>query len=300
MNNQADLIKPVVAEDNLPTQAEAIASAARQFKNSGITNAAGDARLLACQAFGIDGVELITKSSTQVTDQQNEAFRQLCERRMAGEPVGRMIGEKEFYGLTFALSKSTLEPRSDTETLVDGVLEDWQKTADASTTILELGTGTGAIITSLLSNLPGAKAVATDISQEALATARKNAQTNQVSERVMFIQTNWAEGLDQKFDIIVSNPPYIKTDIIATLANEVKSHDPHLALDGGADGLDAYREIFTQCSSKLASLGKLYLEIGYDQGESVRMLGQRAGWKFERLIKDIGKNDRVLVFRANI
>ena len=247
MNNDIDLKQPLMVQSDLPTQAEAITMVAGRFKNSGITNYAHDARALACHAFEIDTVELITKSSTRLSFHHYETYLQLCNRRMAGAPVGRIVGKKEFYGLIFTLSKSTLEPRSDTETLVDAVLDDWQKTADAQTAILELGTGTGAIITSLLSNLPLAKGVATDISLEALATARENAVTNEIDERVMFVQANWGAGVEQKFDIIVSNPPYIKSSTIANLASEVRLHDPHLALDGGVDGLDAYREIFTQC-----------------------------------------------------
>ncbi len=283
------------------TLAAAIASGARQLNSAGIIDHARQARMLACHAFDVDTLEVITQPSRPISNQQSEKFKHYCQRRIAGEPIGRIVGKKEFYGLSFNLSKDTLEPRSDTECLVDAILADLKDTDTAPNTapknILDIGTGTGAIIISLLCNLPDTIGVESDISAEALQTAANNAIINGVDERVLFVQTNWCEAIEQKFDVIVSNPPYIRTDTIATLSREVKDHDPRVALDGGSDGLDAYREIFTQCLSNIGIGGRLYLEICHDQAGMVCALANQSGWKFDRLIKDLGANDRVLVFK---
>jgi release factor glutamine methyltransferase len=279
-----------------PTLAQAVRMKAAELDRSGVAEPAREARLLACHAFDIGSIEWITNSCVQLTLQQMQSLDRLINRRISGEPIGRIVGEKEFYGCRFFLSADTLEPRTDTETLVDVVRGDMLALGNKPVTILDIGTGTGAIIVSLLCNLPNATGAASDVSVGALKTARKNAALNAVEDRILFVKTSWSEGIEQKFSAIVSNPPYIRSEIIPTLAGEVKDHDPYLALNGGKDGLDAYREIFTQCSGKLNKAGKLYLEIGYDQSDPVRALAGENGWKFVRLVKDYGKNDRVLVF----
>ena len=281
----------------MPTLAQIIQQTAAKLKDSAISDFSMEARLLIAHAFGFGSVEMITRDSMQISKDQAGYLNGLIDRRIAGESIGRIAGKKEFYGLPFSLSEEVLEPRADTEILVDEVLNDYRMRDNRPVKILEMGTGSGAIIVSLLANIPHAQAIASDISDEALNIALKNARNNQVCDRVGFIKSDWSKGIGEFFDVIVSNPPYIRSAIVETLASEVKNHDPLLALDGGEEGLDAYQSIFTRCSSKLNKNGKLYLEIGYDQAESVVDLAHKTGWQFVRLAKDLGNNDRVVVFR---
>jgi release factor glutamine methyltransferase len=285
-----------LTQDQSLTLGEALKFASDELKNSGIEEFSTEARLLVCHVFEIGAVELISNAASRTDVYQISKLQELISRRRGGEAVGRIIGEVEFYGLRFKLCKNTLEPRSDTETLIDAVLADFHGQTNEIVRILDIGTGTGAIIISLLHTMSSSTGVASDISENTLETARHNAAAHDVEDRLNFVNTSWSTGINGDFEVIVSNPPYIRSDIIATLAGEVKDHDPLIALDGGFDGLDAYRKIFTQCSQKIVKTGRLYLEIGYDQSESVCRLANQANWKFVRLIKDLGANDRVLVF----
>ncbi len=270
--------------------------ASTEMRESGIDDFSLEARLLVCHVFEISAVELISKAGLKTDVCQIAKLRNLISRRRGGEPIGRILGEVEFYGLQFKLCENTLQPRPDTETLVDAVRADFQNDNSKIARILDIGTGAGAVIISLLYNMPSVSGIATDIDNDALGMAKQNAVTNGVDDRIEFVNTSWSADISGNFDVIVSNPPYIRSETIPTLACEVKDHDPLIALDGGDDGLDAYREIFTQCSQKIVRTGKLYLEIGYDQAELVCDLAKLTNWKFIRLIKDLGKNDRVLVF----
>ncbi|MCP4072451.1 MAG: peptide chain release factor N(5)-glutamine methyltransferase [Hyphomicrobiales bacterium] len=278
------------------TLGEALILASAELKKSGICEYSREARSLVCHVFEIGAVELISNAASKTDKRQIANLLDLISRRRGGESIGRITGEVEFYGLQFKISENTLEPRTDTETLIDVVLADFQHRNGDIVRILDIGTGTGAIIVSLLYNMPAVTGVATDINQNTLDMAKQNAVANGVDDRIKFIDTNWCADIDEDFDVIVSNPPYIRSEVIPTLAREVKDCDPLIALDGGDDGLDAYREIFTQCSQKIVKTGKLYLEIGYDQAELICGLAKQANWKFVRLIKDSGANDRVLVF----
>lgn len=278
------------------TLGEALQKTSTALNDAGIAGAFQEARLLLCHVFNIDTIELIGGESKSAEKGGLERLAKVVERRLKGEPVSRITGTIEFYGLAFKLSANTLVPRSDTGTLVDGVLADLQSANEACPRVLDIGTGTGAIIISILHNVPKAVGTATDIDSKALEMARLNTAENGVADRLKFVRSDWCGDVEGEFDIIVSNPPYIETATIAGLAVEVKSFDPLIALDGGKDGLDAYRNIFTQCSQNIAKNGRLYLEIGYDQCEAVVELATQTQWKFVRLIKDLGANDRVLVF----
>lgn len=280
------------------TLSQAMLMAGRQLGDAGILENKKESRLLASHAFGLCAVELIANASDIVDPCQYEILQTYVARRLEREPVARIIGSTEFYGNTFLVSEATLDPRSDTETLVDVVLDEIRGHRTDALRILDIGTGSGVIVISLLHKLPHAIGVASDICPQALKTARINAQA--LSERVSFVETRWCQGINDKFDVIVSNPPYIKSGVIETLACEVKEHDPVIALDGGADGLDAYRCILNQCSGKLSDGGKLFLEIGFDQMDGVCALADENGWKFLRMERDIGGNERVLVFEAMV
>jgi len=284
--------------DNIATmtRGEALKITSAVLNDAGIAEAFQEARLLLCHVFNIDTIELIGGESERAGSNGLKRLAKVVERRLKGEPVSRIIGAIEFYGLPFKLCANTLVPRSDTGTLVDGVLGDLQSENKACPRVLDIGTGTGAIIISILYNMPKAVGTATDIDGRALEIAGLNAAENGVADRLKFVKSDWCGDVEGEFDIIVSNPPYIQTATIPRLAIEVKGFDPLIALDGGKDGLDAYRNIFTQCSQNIAKNGRLYLEIGYDQCEAVVELAKQSKWKFVRLIKDLGANDRIVVF----
>jgi release factor glutamine methyltransferase len=221
-----------------------------------------------------------------------ETIRALALRRTTGEPVARLLGEKEFYGLSFALSPETLVPRPDTETLIDAVLATVDRIAQPA--ILDLGTGSGAILLALLTELPNATGVGVDLSADALATAARNAERLGIARRVQFRQGDWAAGIDRRFDIVVSNPPYNASPEILDLPVEVREHDPHLALDGGLDGLDAYRVIIADLGRVLTPGGRAFLEIGAGQAEAVSDLASAAGFMCD-FRRDLAGIDRVAV-----
>lgn len=220
-------------------------------------------------------------------------------RRLAGEPIHRIFGQREFYGLQLSLSADTLEPRPDTETLVDAVLPfvGERIARDGACRVLDLGTGTGAIPLAVLANVAAATAVATDISSAALDTAGRNAEALGLSDRFSTLRSNWFEAVSGRFDLIVSNPPYIRSDVIPTLDREVREHDPLLALDGGPDGLDAYRAIAAGAPDHLAEGGLMAVEIGFDQAESVAGLFRAAGFSDVEKYTDLGGKDRVLLMK---
>jgi release factor glutamine methyltransferase len=220
-------------------------------------------------------------------------------RRAAGEPVHRILGFREFYGLKLFLSPETLEPRPDTETLVDAVLPFLRQTAarEGACRVLDLGTGTGAIALALLAEVPQATAVGVDISADALSTASRNARENGLSGRFQAVHSDWFENISGTFHAIVANPPYIPANELQTLQSEVRNFDPARALDGGADGLDAYRTIAGQAKAYLDATGRLAVEIGHTQKEDVSRLFEAAGFQVVEARKDLAGHERVLVFQ---
>jgi len=266
-----------------------------RFRAAGLGTPELDARRLAEIAFGMDSLKLVSEEREPAEPALLHALDALASRRLAGEPVARIAGRKEFYGLSFHLNAATLVPRPETEQLVDLALAFLKD--KPSPKILDLGTGTGAIPISILANNPSATAVAVDLSPEALVAARTNAALHSVGDRLETRAGSWFDPIaaDEKFDIIVSNPPYIETEIIAGLAADVRDHDPMLALDGGADGLVAYRTIASQARNHLAEDGMVLLEIGSEQGESVAQLLKDAGFTTPVVEKDLAGLDRVVL-----
>jgi release factor glutamine methyltransferase len=220
---------------------------------------------------------------------------QFAQRRLVGEPISRIVAEKEFWSLKFALNDATLVPRPETEQLVEEGLA--LLAGKKGARILDLGTGSGAIIVSIVEALPKSKGFATDISEDALAIARQNAQRHGVAERIEFRKGSWWQAVPhtELFDLIVSNPPYIATDAIGELAPEVRVFDPKAALDGGFDGLEAYRAIAAQAARRLNPGGKVLLEIGFNQGETVSRVFARAGFERVEVLKDLAGLDRVVL-----
>ena len=195
----------------------------------------------------------------------------LAARREAGEPISRLFGEREFYGRVFQVTRHTFDPRPDTETLVEAALEAAavRRAELKCVRILELGTGTGAVVINLLAALRDAEGVATDICPHALQVARRNATRHAVDDRLSLRQGSWFEGVAGTFDLIVANPPYLRTGDIDSLAPEVRNHDPSVALDGGTDGLDAYRQIASAAAKFVAGDGLILLEVGRGQKDRV-------------------------------
>lgn len=269
--------------------------ASKQLAVAGCNSSELDARLLLQAASGFDRSGLIGRGDECCPKEVYENYAQLIARREGREPVHRILGEREFHGLSLKLGSETLEPRDDTECLIESVLERIED-RNASLRFLDLGTGSGAIALALLSELLKAKAVATDVSGTALKVAQDNAIAHHMEERIVFVEGDWFQPVEGKFDFIASNPPYICSTIVDNLEPEVLDHDPRQALDGGMDGLDAYRVILKDASSYLKAKGFLVLEIGYDQLDQVTALGENLGWRLAAQNCDLSGNDRALVF----
>jgi release factor glutamine methyltransferase len=269
-----------------------------RLKAAGIQDPGLESRMVLRDVAGAGDGAILAGDEIPLTPAQNGQIDALLARRAAGEPLGRILGTREFWGLRFKLSPDTLEPRPDTETLIEAALGCFA--GNKPRCILDIGTGTGCILISLLHEWPGTTGVATDLSAGALETARENAQINQVADRATFVQTSWAAGIEGPFDLIVSNPPYIVRDVVPNLDENVRNHDPILALDGGEDGLDAYRAILTEIKPLLSPGGIVLFEIGFDQGESVPRLVEESGATPVRVIPDSGGNPRVVECRMGI
>jgi release factor glutamine methyltransferase len=281
-----------------PTVSDLLAESRQRLAESGIADPATDARLLVAGLLKLSPTEMLTKAGEALAPEDADAIRGAVTRRIAREPVHRILGEREFYGLPLSLSAGTLEPRPDTEILVDTMLPYLRDLAksEGHIHILDLGTGTGAICLALLSECPEASGIGSDISADALGTARSNAERNQLQDRFEAVQSNWFENIRGSFHVIVSNPPYIASNVIHNLAPEVTKFDPAAALDGGPDGLDAYRAIAKDAARFMRPEGIVGLEIGYDQRNDVTTVFEAKGFKCLKSVKDYGQNDRVLVF----
>jgi release factor glutamine methyltransferase len=253
-----------------------------------------DARLLLQHALDITHSEIIATLDRQLTDDQTFAFNALLVRRLAGEPVSRILGIREFYGREFKTSPDVLDPRPDTETLIDLCLD--YLPPEQHMAILDLGTGSGILALTLLAERPHKRAVAVDVSEAALAVARENAAMWNLMDRASFVQGNWFENVKGKFDLIVSNPPYIPANQIPTLEIEVRDHDPHLALDGGDDGLHAYRAIAGGASAHLATHGMVAVEIGAGQARDIEAIFQADEFTLTAQKSDLGGHVRALLF----
>ena len=258
-----------------------------RFKSARVCSAELDARTLVGAVLGLDLTGLVTAAARPVTPEESSRLDDFARRRLAGEPVARIVGRKEFWGLPLRLSPATLVPRPDTETVVELALEIWrgERHPKAQPRIADLGTGSGAILLALLSELPGATGVGTDISVAALRMARSNADRLGFAPRSAFVACNYAAALSGMFDLLVSNPPYIRTAEIANLGSEVRDHDPRDALDGGADGLDAYRALVPEAVRLLAPGAVLVVEAGIGQSGPIEGLMVAAGLMLERPAK---------------
>ncbi len=245
--------------------------ATQRLRSHGNESAEADARILLAYATGLDAAKLLSADRDEASPVAVARFESAIARRISGEPVARVTGEREFWSLSFALGSETLVPRPETETIVEAALEQISDRLRALT-VLDLGTGSGAILAALLTELPSARGVAIDRSEAALAIARANLKRFSLHDRVTYVCGDWATALSGTFDLIVSNPPYVASAELALLSPEVREHDPPLALDGGPDGLDAYRAIVNQIADRMATNGVAVLELGIGQEADVAAL----------------------------
>jgi release factor glutamine methyltransferase len=278
------------------TRAEALAQLRGAFANGGLETPALDARLLVEAALGIAPVDLVARPDEALTAEQEGRLADYARRRLSREPVARIIGEWEFWGLPFLLSAETLVPRPETEAVVETALARLPEAA-APLRILDLGTGTGCLLISILRERPLAIGLGVDRSPGALATARANAQRNGVHARALFVASDWGRAARGPFDLIVANPPYVASGVIPSLEPDVRDYDPALSLDGGPDGLDAYRIILSEAPGLLAETGILVLEIGYDQADALQTLSALSPLDFLGTGSDLTGNARCVTLK---
>ncbi len=269
---------------------------AEAFRADGLPSASLDARVLTCAALGIDHAELVRRPDAALGDAA-ETLRGLAQRRLRREPVSRITGVREFYGLRLAIDRHVLDPRPDTETLVEAVVARLAPDRTAPWRILDLGIGSGAILCGLLRSFPNGFGLGVDVSSGACAMARRNLARSGFSARAAILCGNWTDALSGCFDVIVSNPPYIPSAEIAALDDEVRAHDPLLALDGGDDGLDAYRALAPRLASCLAEGGLVAMECGAGQSEAVAAILEAAGVAPMPPVRDLSGRARVVLAR---
>ncbi|MBV9202025.1 MAG: peptide chain release factor N(5)-glutamine methyltransferase [Alphaproteobacteria bacterium] len=273
-----------------------VTEAAVTLSAAGFTEPTRHARRLVSSALAISPTDLFAHPDLGVDEQQEGRVQALLRRLAAGEPLSRIFGKRAFWGLEFSLSADTLDPRPETETVVEGVL---RRIPDRSTALrlLDLGTGTGCLLLALLSDLPAATGVGVDITEGAVQTAMQNADLLGFSDRARFLVGDWATALSQSFDIIVANPPYIRSDAIALLPPEVACYDPRRALDGGEDGLQSFREVAEAVPARLSSRGILAVEIGAGQAAAATAIISENGLIVDSLEHDLAGIARCVIAR---
>jgi release factor glutamine methyltransferase len=259
-----------------------------------VDNAPLDARLLLEHALGMSREQLLVDMEREINNDEQARYEAMIVRRATREPVSHILGKREFWGMEFSVSSATLDPRPDSETLIEAALArmpDRHKFLN----ILDLGTGTGCLLLSLLKELPNASGTGVDMSEDALKIAKNNALELGLQGRATFMQSNWCDHIEQKFDIIISNPPYIPTKTIDSLAPEVAHFEPKLALDGGEDGLDCYRELFASLPKIMAHDSFAVFEIGMDQQVPLATIIAQHGLQLADMKKDLSGIIRCLI-----
>ncbi|WP_293905974.1 peptide chain release factor N(5)-glutamine methyltransferase [Phenylobacterium sp.] len=275
------------------TLVQAWKTAKARLEAAGIAGPVIDARLLVEAAAEASRADIITDSQRLLTEAQAATLEDYLARREHREPVSHILGRKGFWKIMLNVTPDVLTPRPDTETVVEYVLRDFPEHAPWS--ILDLGVGSGAIILAILAERPAARGLGIDISEEALAVARDNAASLGLAGRLALMRSDWTALLDgDAFDLVVSNPPYIATHVIETLEPEVRVHEPRLALEGGADGLDHYRTLAPEILRVLKPGGQFAVEIGYDQKDAVEALFREAGASGVHTMRDLSDRDRVV------
>ncbi|MGE4352261.1 MAG: peptide chain release factor N(5)-glutamine methyltransferase [Bdellovibrionales bacterium] len=272
---------------------QALALFQQKLADAGVENPILDARLLVAHALECERVDLLAAPDRQLSDAERASISALINRRITREPVARILGHREFWGLSFELNEATLEPRPDSETLIEAVLGT-AKITGAPHSILDLGTGSGCLLLSLLHEWPHASGVGVDQSEQALDQASKNAAALGLHDRVSFQKSDWFDAVSCQFDLIISNPPYIPTCDLGDLEPEVREFDPLAALNGGTDGLNPYRIIVPQAPDFLTERGALFVEVGIGQAQAVCELFHESGFTDLNTAHDLGGIERVV------
>ena len=269
-----------------------IASQAK-LRECGISDPIRDARLLLADCLELRTQNLNLLNDSYISEIKISKFWRMVKERCKRKPVSKILGYRSFWGRDFEINENVLDPRGDTETLIELILD------CKFDNMLELGTGSGAIAITVLAECPEVTCVATDISEYALKTASTNSKRHGVESRLKLLHSNWFEKISGSFDVIVSNPPYISSEEYAQLSAEVVKYDPKISLTLGGDGLEAYREILSRALEKLSKNGHIFLEIGYTQANAVKHLFREAGFQQIKVHKDLGSRDRVISAKAS-
>ena len=269
-----------------------IASQAK-LRECGISDPIRDARLLLADCLELRTQNLNLLNDSYISEIKISKFWRMVKERCKRKPVSKILGYRSFWGREFEINENVLDPRGDTETLIELILD------CKFENMLELGTGSGAIAITVLAERPEVTCVATDISEYALKTASTNSKRHGVERRLKLLHSNWFEKISGSFDVIVSNPPYISSEEYAQLSAEVVKYDPKISLTLGGDGLEAYREILSRALEKLSKNGHIFLEIGYNQANAVKHLFREAGFQQIKVHKDLGSRDRVISAKAS-
>lgn len=273
------------------TAAEALVAATARLRAAGISDPARDARILLAHAARIEAARVTLIAPEDLDPEIADRYDQLVSLRAVRVPVSHLLGEREFYGRRFKVSREVLDPRPETETLIEAAL------AEPYACILDLGVGSGCILVTLLAERPGAIGVGVDLSEAACLQASANAVLHRVQSRAEILRSDWFDGVEGRFDLIVSNPPYISKAEFDELQDEVRRHEPEMALTDFADGLEAYRRIAQAAPSYLDPGGRLLLEIGPTQAPDVKALLVQAGLGEIRVARDLDGRDRVVIAR---
>ena len=275
------------------TVQELLTAGQAKLRECGISDPVRDARLLLADCLELRTQNLNLLDNSCISEIKISKFWRMINERCKRKPVSKILGYRSFWGRDFEINENVLDPRGDTETLIELILDcNFEN-------MLELGTGSGAIAITVLAERPEVTCVATDISQYALDTARTNSKRHGVQNRLKLLYSNWFDKISGSFDIIVSNPPYISSKEYAQLSAEVLKYDPKISLTLGGDGLEAYREILSQALEKLSKNGHIFLEIGYTQANAVGHLFKEAGFQQIKVHKDLGSRDRVISAKAS-
>lgn len=278
------------------TVGRALNATAKRLADAGIESARLDARLLVGAAVGETAAGVIARPERALSASQARALAATVARRCAREPMAHILGAREFWSLDFEVSPSVLTPRSDSETVIEAACDHLAPSGEPIR-VVDLGTGSGCLLIALLHEYGAATGIGVDIDPAAVALARRNAERLGVADRAMFLAGSWTAPLSGRFDLVVSNPPYIASGAIADLAPEVSLFEPRLALDGGSDGLAAYRALLPLAREILAPKGYLLLEIGAGQGAPIRCLAQACGLETVDIRADMAAVPRVAILR---
>lgn len=276
-----------------------VSRVAKRLWQVGIENEDYEARVLVAYALGLPSATLYLEAPEHLSFRQGMDIEHYVERRCKREPLSKIVGEKEFWSLPFKVSKATLDPRPDSETLIEAVLE-YFPDHTANLSFLDIGTGSGCLLLAALQEYAHSTGVGVDVSSEALKIAQYNADALGMTARTTFLEGSWTDAVQGMFDIILSNPPYIATAEIATLALEVKEFDPLLALDGGEDGLEAYRQLMPLLAAVLQPQGYVFLEIGYTQQAAVEAFVAEAGLQVVACRQDLAGHPRCVVAKKSL